>query len=559
MVDEVIEADVAVIGGGISALMTAVSACDAGADVVVIDKGIPSKSGGGPVAYSVLAGYTEEPDNADVFFEDLRRSAQYVNNPKVARALADDVADGRVLEMEKYGIIFDRMPNNELRRYKMGGHTYARDLGSFHAATIADILLLEVMRRDIRVFPEIMITKLLTDKGAVTGAVGLALKDSALVLVRAKSIVLGGGGGCQIFGPGLLSAYTTNLIESTGDPAAIAWRSGVQLVDLEFVQFMPCNLVYPERLHGIVVGEPAAHGAILLNSKHEQFMEKYSTEGGRRPTKDFLSQAIMREIKEGRGTEHGGVWEDFTHIPDFRTLEHYPYPFEEMGIDLHKDWLEVAPASHYFMGGVKINENCESNIPGLYALGEAAGGLHGANRMAGCSVASSIVFGRRAGQSAAQRAMRIGWSGIDRKQVHEEEKRLLGLARIDKGLSPVSLKKKIQGVMWDKVGVLRNGQELLSAIAELEHIQNNDVPKMRIRTATRSFNWEWREAIEVGKMLDVAEMVTRAALIRTESRGAHYRDDYPSQDDDHWLKNIVISRSKDGSMELTPVPAADIS
>ena len=559
MVDGIIEADVAVIGGGISALMTAVSACDAGADVVLIDKGIPAKSGGGPVAFSVLAALIEEPDSADIFFEDLRRSGQYVNDPKVARALADDVAAGRVLEMEKYGIIFNRLHSDELRRYKMGGHTFARDLGSFHPATITDVLLLEVMRRDIRLFSELMITKLLTYNGSVTGAVGLDSKDGSVVLVRSKSTVFAGGGGCQLFGPGILSAYTTNLIESTGDPAAIAWRAGAKLVDLEFVQFMPCNLVYPERLRGVIIGEPAAHGAILRNSKGEPFLEKYTTEGGRAPTKDVLAQAIMREIKEGRGTEHGGVWEDFTKIPDFGSLDHYPYPFEEIGINLHKDWLEVAPASHYFMGGIRINENCESSLPGLYALGEAAGGLHGANRLAGCSVASSVVFGHKAGQNAAKRAKSISTQGVDFRQVRGEEDRLKGLAKVGKGMLPVAVKKKIQSTMWDKVGVLRNGAELSAAIEELERIRNEDVPKMRIRTETKSFNREWQEAVEVTNMLDVAEMVARAALLRPESRGAHFREDYPSKDDKQWLKNVIISRAEDGSMKLTPSPVASAS
>jgi fumarate reductase (CoM/CoB) subunit A len=558
-VDRIIEADVAVIGGGISALMTAVSACDAGANVALIDKGIPTKSGGGPVAFSVVAALIEKPDSADIFFEDLMRSGQYINNPKVARALADDVTAGKVLELEKYGIIFNRLPSSELRRHKMGGHTYARDLGSFHTASIVDVLLLEVMRRDIRLFSDLMITKLLTYNGSVTGAVGLDRKDGSIVLVRSKSTVFAGGGGCQVFGPGVLSAYTTNLIESTGDPSAIAWQAGAKLVDLEFVQFMPCNLVYPERLRGVIVGEPAAHGAILLNSKQEPFMEKYTTEGGRAPTKDVLAQAIMREIKEGRGTEHGGVWEDFTKIPDFRTLDHYPYPFEEIGIDLHKDWLEVAPAAHYFMGGIKINENCESNLPGLYALGEAAGGLHGANRMAGCSVASSVVFGRRAGQNAAKKAKSISTPGVDFQQVREEESRLKGLTKVGKGMLPVAIRKKIQSIMWDKVGVLRNGSDLQAALKELENIRNKDIPRMRIRTNTKRFNTEWREAIEVENMLDVAEMVTRAALLRNESRGAHYREDFPVEDNEKWLKNITISRARDGSMKLTPSPVASAS
>lgn len=559
MSKQVIEADVAVIGGGITALRAAVSASDSGADVVLVDKGIPSKSGGGPVAFSVVAGLIEEPDSADVFFEDLMRSGQYMSNPSVARALAHGVAGGKVLEMEKYGIIFDRLPNGELRRYKMGGHSYPRDLGSFHPASIADLLFLELMRRDIRIFAEVMITKLLTYDGTVIGAVGVNRKDSSLVIFRAKSIVLAAGGACQIFGPGVLGGYTTNLLESTGDAAAIGWRAGAHLVDLEFVQFMPCNIIYPERLRGVIVGEPAAHGSTLYNSEKEAFMEKYATEGGRPPTKDLLAQAMMREVKEGRGTEHGGIWEDFTKIPDYSVFDHYAYPFDELGIDLRRDWLEVAPAAHYFMGGVQINENCESSLPGLYAVGESAGGLHGANRLAGCSVATSIVLGLIAGQSAARRAEGIDRQGIDFQQVHEEETRLMGLMKVEKGILPVTIRRKIQAVMWEKVGVLRNGPDLEAALEELDRIRSEDVPKMRIRTDSPRFNREWHEAIEITHMLDVAEMVARASLLRRESRGAHFREDFPSKDDEQWVKNIVISRTEKGEMKLTPQTAGGVS
>jgi fumarate reductase (CoM/CoB) subunit A len=559
MVEEIIEADVVVIGGGITALRAAVSASDANVDVVLVDKGIPSKSGGGPVAFSVLAGIIEKPDSADAFFNDLMRSGQYMSNPRVARALANGVAEGKVLEMEKYGIIFDRLPNGQLRRYHMGGHSYPRDLGSFHPASIADLLLLETMRRDIRIFPEVMITKLLTYNGTVVGAVGVNRKDSSLKVFRAKSIVLAAGGGCQMFGPGVLGAYTTNLLESTGDPAAIAWRAGAQLVDLEFVQFMPCNIIYPERLRGVVVGEPAAQGATLYNSKKEPFMENYVTEGGRPPTKDLLAQAMMREVKEGRGTPHGGVWEDFTKIPDYAVFDHYAYPFDELGIDLHKDWLEVAPAAHYFMGGVKINEDCSSSLPGLYAVGESAGGLHGANRMAGCSVATSIVLGFIAGQSAAKRAHGVDRKGIDFEQVREEEGRLMGLMKVEKGILPITIRKKIQTIMWDKVGVLRNGPDLEAAIEELKRIRKEDIPSLRIRTESTRFNREWHEAIEVINMLDVAEMVAMASLLRKESRGAHYREDYPTKDDEQWLKNIIITRTENGENKLTPQPVESFS
>ena len=558
MIDKFVETDVLVIGGGITALRAAVTAADSNVDVILVDKGIPSKSGGGPVAFSVLAGIIEEPDSADVFFNDLMRSGQYMNNPRVARALANGVAENKVLEMEKYGIIFDRLPNGQLRRYQMGGHSYPRDLGSFHPASIADLLLLETMRRDIRVFSEVMITKLLTYHGTVTGAVGVNRKDSSLIGLRAKSIVLAGGGACQIFGAGALAAFTTNLLESTGDAAAVAWRAGAELVDLEFVQFMPCNIIYPERLRGVIVGEPAAHGSTLYNSKKEPFMEKYSTEGGRPPTKDLLAQAMMREVKEGRGTVHGGVWEDFTKIPDYSVFDHYAYPFDELGIDLHKDWLEVAPAAHYFMGGVKINEDCSSSLPGLFAVGESAGGLHGANRMAGCSVATSIVLGLIAGQSAAERAHGVERQGIDFEQLHEEGDRLMGLMKVEKGVLPTTIRKKVQTIMWDKVSVLRNGHDLEAAIDSLERIRREDIPSMRIRTESTRFNKEWHEAIEVINMVDVAEMVARASLLRKESRGAHYREDYPAKDDEQWLKNIIITRAEDGEKKLIPQPVESV-
>jgi fumarate reductase (CoM/CoB) subunit A len=552
---QVIETDVLVIGGGVTANRAAIAANDGGAKVILVDKGISGKSGGGPVAYSVTAALIRSPDNVETFFNDIIESGQGLNNQRLVKAFVEDVAKGRVLELENYGIVFARTEDGHLSLRQMGGHSHPRDIASFHAASMVNVLVSEVMKRDIKVISEVMITCLITGEGGVVGAIGLDKKTGNLIVFRAKTTVLTAGGAGQAFGPGRISGYTTTLMEVTADSYAMAYKVGAELVDMEFVQFI-IGFAHPEIYKGILVGEPAAHNAKLYNSKRERFMKRYNPERMEKTTKDALAAAIATEVKEGRGTPHGGVWMDMGEASS-DSLQIFPYPFKEMNIDLKKEWIEVIPSTHYFMGGVKINEKCETNIPGLYAAGEATGGLHGANRLAGCSTAESNVFGFRAGHYASQMARSAKNAGIDWLQVDEEHKRISRLFRENaRGIGPGPLRKKIQALLWDNVGPLRNETRLSASIEALKNIKREYFDHILLRQKSLRFNVELVEAIEVFNFFDTAEIITRGALLRTETRGGHFREDFPEKDDENWLKNIVVKKV-DGDMRLVTVPVVE--
>ncbi len=553
---DIIETDVLVIGGGVTATRAAVAAYDNGADVTLVDKGILGKSGGGPVAYSVTAALVKDPDNVDVFFDDIIRSGQGLNNQKLVWAFVNDLAEGRSLQLENYGIVFSRNKDGSMSLRKMGGHSHPRDVASFHAASMVNVLVSEVIKRNIRVLSEVMVTRLITDNGKVIGAIGLDRKTGGLIVVKSKATVLTAGGAGQAFGPGKISGYTTNLMEITSDSYAMAYQVGAELVDMEFVQFCTA-IAHPELYKGIIAGEPAATNAKLYNAKKERFMERYDPVNMERTTKDALCIAIAKEVKAGRGTEHGGVWMDFSKATE-DILNIFPYPFKEMGIDHKKDWVEILPSSHYFMGGVKINERCESNLPGLFASGEAAGGLHGANRLAGCSTADSNVFGFRSGFYAAEYAKKISKSKINLDQVDEEKKRLGPIFRKkSKGLVPGVVKRRIQSVLWDDVGPLRDEEGLNNAKKRLQEIKAKDVKKVQLRDQSLRYNNELIEAIEIFNLIEYAEIITNAAQMRKESRGGHYREDYPNRDDKKWLKNIVIKRVNN-EMKISTSPVIKI-
>jgi fumarate reductase (CoM/CoB) subunit A len=551
---QVLETDVLVIGGGVTATRAAISAYDEGANVVLADKGIVGKSGGGPVAYSVTAALIRPPDSPEALFQDMVKSGQGLNNQRLVRVFAEDVAQGRVLDLEKFGIVFARTPDGNLNLRQMGGHSHPRDIASFHAASMVNVLVSEVIRRNIKVMSEVMITRLLTEEGCVVGAIGLNKKTGDLMTFRAKTTVLTAGGAGQAYGAGEISGYTTNLMEITGDSYAMAYRVGAELVDMEFVQSIPA-LAYPDLYKGVLLGEPSATNAKLYNSNRERFMERYDPERKERTTKDMLASSTFREVKAGRGTPHGGVWMDFSEAPP-DSFHIFPLPFKEMGIDPKKDWVEMIPGIHYFMGGVRINERGETNIPGLYAAGEAAGGLHGANRLAGCSTADSNVFGARAGEYAALEALKMARPGINWEQVSEEQRRIVTLLNSkgrSLGITPLRIRRKIQALLWDDVGVLRNGAGLQASLEKLEAIRKEYEKDLRLRQNSGRFNNELIEAIEVSNMFDVAEIIARAALLREERRGGHYREDYPNRDDKNWLKNIVV-KWEAGEMKLSTTP-----
>jgi len=547
------ETDVLVIGGGAGA-RAAIAAHEAGARATLVDKGVFGKAGITQLSFGIVCAYMVPPDSANVLFEDMVRAGEFLNNQKLVEIFAKEIADGKILELEgRYGFVFDRNENGELVRKKMGGHSHARDLVVTwnDAPCIWRGVIADLTRRGIRVFSEVMVTDLLTSDGVCVGALGLDVTNGDFIVFRAKSTVLATGGLGQIY------KLTDNSRGSTGDGFAMAYRAGAEMRDMEYVQTM-LGFVWPRALRGIGIGEPALVGGKLFNAKGERFMKKIDPINIDNVPKDIHGRAVMREIREGRGTNHGGVYFDLTRM-GAEKQPHYQYLYPlaaNVGLDLGKDYAETVPVEHYFMGGIYVNENHESNVPGLFAAGEVASGLHGAERLAGCSVADITVFGYRAGKLAAERAMKLGTPKIDWEQVDSYQEKVANVLKREvpgKDIRPVAIRNMIQGLMWEHVYMIRDEKGLKTTLDELRRIKEEYMPRMDIASHSARWNYDWIEGLETINMITVAEMVTRSALTRTETRGAHEREDYPKKDNENWLKNIVV-KFVDGEMKLTTRP-----
>jgi len=395
----------------------------------------------------------------------------------------------------------------------------------------------EVTKRGIKTMDEIMITSLIMDETGrnVIGACGLSLKDSKLTVFKAKSVILGSGGA------GWLYPVTSNTLQKTGDGYFIAYNAGADLLDMEQVQFHPTGMIHPESRKGVLVTEAVrGEGGILLNSEGERFMEKYDPRK-ELATRDVVARAIYNEIREGRGTAKGGVYLDVTHLPAEvieEKLETMLAQFLDVGVDIRKEPMEVAPTAHHFMGGVRITENGETTVGNLFAAGEAVGGVHGANRLGGNALADTQVFGKRAGEAAAKNALDSELLSND-AFVDDEDARISGLIK-DGTVYPFEIKKELEEVMWKDVAIIRNQEGLMSALKRIKELKGM-LPDMKV-PGGMGFNKDLQDALEAFVMLDVAEIVTKAAFLRRESRGSHYREDYPETSDD-WKKSIVFNKS----------------
>lgn len=557
--------DVLVIGGGAAAARAAIEADRRGAEVLIVDKGKIGKSGSTSISiggFTAPLGHVEEEDSPDELFEDTVRGGEYLNNQKLVRVLVDEAVD-RVLELETFGMMFSRQEGGrKLKLGQSGGHRFHRIVYEFYPDKIGKAIMRaltsEVLRRNIPVAEEVLITNLAVNKGRVVGATGIDIKTGNFLVFRAKSTILATGGAGQLYGWGTVSAITTNPIHNTGDGFSLAYRIGAELTDMEMVQFLPIGFVYPKILRGVGIGEPGFDRAKMFNVKGERFMRYYEPERLESTTRDKVARAILTEIREGRGTEHGGVYYDYTENPGYPRENPYRYRLftDYCKVDPTRQWVEGSPTVHYFMGGIKINEKCETNIAGLYAAGEATGGIHGANRLGGNSLTDTVVFGARAGLFAAAHALESDLPEIDVNQAETERERVFGLLEREPrdGIRPHAVRRRIQNLMWNNVGVFRDREKLATAISELKRIRGEDLPRMYIASKTVRYNYELVEALETENMLDVAEMIARAALLRDESRGAHSRIDRPHRNDERWLRNIVVRRVGD-KMSLKTVPA----
>jgi succinate dehydrogenase / fumarate reductase flavoprotein subunit len=550
------EHDVLVVGAGGAGLRAAIEALSRGASVGVVCKSLLGK------AHTVMAegGIAAAMANVDrgddwrTHFRDTMRGGKYLNNWRMAQIHAQEAPD-RVRELEQWGALFDRTADGDILQRAFGGHTFKRlcHVGDRTGLEMIRTLQDRGVQMGFHVYMECAVTKLLTEGNRVCGAVGYWREQGRFVVFRAKSVVLATGG------IGKAWKITSNSWEYTGDGMALAYDAGAELMDMEFVQFHPTGMVWPPGVQGLLVTEAVrGEGGVLRNRQGERFMERYDPDKMELSTRDVVARAIYTEVREGRGTEHGGAFLDISQKPAEyvkRKLPSMYHQFLELAdVDITKGPMEVGPTCHYMMGGVRVDaETAETTVPGLYAAGEVAAGLHGANRLGGNSLSDLLVFGRRAGLAAAEGADRALSGSSDGGQVEEATREMLAFFERPEGESPYAVHRDLTETMQSLVGIFRNEQDLESGLAKIRDLQDR-AGRVRVE-GSRLFNPGWHLARDLKAMLTVSEAVARSALLRKESRGAHSRTDFAKSDPSWGKRNIVVSR-RGGAMELSerPVP-----
>ena len=536
-----ITTDVLIIGSGGAGSRAAIEVDDAGLKAIIVSKGLSFRSGCTGMAeggYNAVFKAVDKDDSIDAHIYDTLKGGSYLNDKKLVEILVNE-SPKRLIDLENYGALFDRQESGEIDQRPFGGQSYRRTCyqGDRTGAELLNALKEEIIRRDIECIEEVMITSLVTDGNQVIGATGLNLKDSSLIYFKAKSTILASGGAGQLY------PVTSNTFQKNGDGFAIAYRAGANLVDMEQVQFHPTGMVSPKSKRGVLVTEAVrAEGGHLINSEGERFMSKYAPEKMELATRDVVARSIYQEIIEGRGTENGGVYLDISHVDDDHideVLETMVIQFENIGMDIKSGPIEVAPTAHHFMGGLKINPDASSSLKNLFGAGEVCGGVHGANRLGGNALADTQVFGKIAGESASKAAENTELKTND-EQVAEEASRIEDLIK-EGEIKPLEFKNRIKNLMWEKVSIVRDEKNLNEALKELNQMKK-DLDKLNVSYKSQ-YNTELVTALEVINMVEICILIVKSAILRRESRGAHYRSDFP-ESNDMWKRSIVMNINK---------------
>ena len=536
-----ISTDVLIIGSGGAGSRAAIEVDNAGLKAIIVSKGLSFRSGCTGMAeggYNAVFKAVDKDDSIDAHIFDTLKGGSYLNDKKLVEILVNE-SPKRLIDLENYGALFDRQESGEIDQRPFGGQSFRRTCyqGDRTGAELMNALKEEIIKRDIECIEEVMITSLVTDGDEVIGATGLNLKDSSLIYFKAKSTILASGGAGQLY------PVTSNTFQKNGDGYAISYRAGADLVDMEQVQFHPTGMVSPKSKRGVLVTEAVrAEGGILLNSEGERFMSRYAPEKMELATRDVVARSIYQEIIEGRGTENGGVYLDISHLDDDyidETLETMVLQFENIGIDIKSEPIEVAPTAHHFMGGLKINTDASTSLKNLFGAGEVCGGVHGANRLGGNALADTQVFGKIAGESASKACKNTELKTND-EQVNQEASRIDSL--IKKGsIKPKEFKDNIKNLMWENVAIVREEKTLNEALKQLLEMQK-DLDNLDVGDNTQ-YNTDLVTALEVINMVEICILIVKSAILRRESRGAHFRSDFPESIDE-WKKSIIMNKKE---------------
>ena len=551
------EYDVLVVGAGGAGLRAAIAAAESGARTAIICRSLLGK------AHTVMAeggvaasfGHVEPDDNWRTHFQDTMFGGKYLNNWRMAELHAREATD-RVQELEHWGAVFDRTPDKRMSQRAFGGHTHKRlvHIGDRTGLELIRTLQDKAVHSGIDVFMECTITELLKDGERICGAFGYRRANGAFLAFSASAIVLATGGAGRCW------QITSNSWECLGDGYSLAYQAGAELIDMEFVQFHPTGMVWPPGVIGLLVTEAVrGEGGILRNAEGERFMERYDPKRLELSTRDVVARAIYTEVKEGRGTPHGGVFLDVSHLPADTVRQKLPSMYDQFmelaGVDITQAPMAVGPTCHYFMGGIRVEPDTgRSNVPGLFATGECSGGMNGANRLGGNSLSDLLVFGKRAGDGAAADAAKAPAPQLDTSQLNDAAANMTHYLERPGGEDPFQLQADLQASMQADVGIFRDEQGLSAALARLDEFDQRTAD-VHAPSSNTVYNPGWHLCRDLRNMMVVARAVTKAALMRHESRGAHSRLDFPSYDD-YWSEHNVVIRKEGEEMQLQAKPVA---
>lgn len=556
--------DVLIIGSGGAGLRAAIAAADHGLDVTLLGKCLLGK------AHTVMAeggiaaalGNVEPEDDWHTHFLDTMEDGIWISDYRMVEHMCKTAPD-IIKELEEYGAVFDRTEDGKIMQRAFGAHRFKRTchVGDRTGLEIMTVLSEQVGKRSDRIdnLEECIATSLVKNQDRCTGATVVNMQTGEFFAIEADATIMAAGGYARLY------KRTTNPWETTGDGPSMAYQIGAELMDMEMVQFHPTGMVWPESVEGVLVTESVrGEGGQLYNSEGERFMEHYDEERMELSARDIVARAIFTEVHEGRGFEHGGVHLDISHRDEEFIRKKLPKvvgKFKDLAdVDLTSEPVEVAPTAHYTMGGIRVDPDTgESTVPGLYAAGEVAAGVHGANRLGSNSLTDILVFGRTVGRAAAQAVTENSVdAALDMDAVAAEQERIASFHDTEDGVDPLQIQQEIQDVMWENVGIMRDEETLTAALQRIEDLKA-DAEHISIEQGQR-FNPALLAALSVRHMLICAEAVIRSALNREESRGAHHREDYP-ETNDAYLVNMACVQ-EEGEMVVNqhdvPVPGGDL-